>query len=252
MRQYVLPPSYDGEALLNLEKKDSQYFIKVLRLKKGDKIIARDNKGKIYQLILIDNDNTSCSLSVAPIESVEEGESTDSLPSFSGKYPLIHLFQCTCKGKKNDGIIRMATEMGVQSITLVQSNFCVSKKDNKDNSRFKTIIKEAIQQSGSPIPTTFNDVIKLEELPNIWKHKLLFFHQSELKDQKSLYTLLMDFPLDEPIGLLIGSEGGLSKEECNLLINSGFDPVLLKTNILRAETASIAAISAIHTLLMEK
>lgn len=252
MRQYVLPSTYAGESLLNLEKKDSQYFIKVLRLKKGDKIIARDNKGKIYQLILIDYDNSTCSLSVSPIDSIAEGESTDSLPSYSGKYPLIHLFQCTCKGKKNDGIIRMATEMGVQSITLVQSKFCVSKKDKKDNSRFNTIIKEAIQQSGSPIVTTFNDVIKIEELPNIWKHKLLFFHQSELDNQKSLHSLIENFPIDEPIGILIGSEGGLSKEECKLLINSGFEPVLLKTNILRAETASIAAISAIHTLLMER
>ena len=252
MRQYILPPTYDGEALLNLEKKDSQYFIKVLRLKKGDKIIARDNKGKIYQLILIDGDSDSCSLSVEPLDSIQDGESTDTLPSYSGKYPQIHLFQCTCKGKKNDGIVRMATEMGVQSITLVQSRYCVSKKDKKDNSRFNSIIKEAIQQSGSPVPTTFNDVIKIEQLPSIWKHKLLFFHQSELEEQKDLHTLLKNFPLDEPIGVLIGSEGGLSKDECNLLINSGFDPVLLKTNILRAETASIAAISAIHTLLMEK
>lgn len=252
MRQYVLPSNYDGESLLNLNKKDSQYFIKVLRLKKGDKIIARDIKGNIYQLVLLDYDNTSCTLSSSPIDCLDEGESTDSMPSYSGKYPLIHLFQCTCKGKKNDGIIRMATEMGVQSISLVQSKFCISKKDKKDNTRFNTIIKEAIQQSGSPIVTTFNDVIKIEDIPKIWKHKLLFFHQSELSNQKDLKTLLKDFQIDQPIGILIGSEGGLSKEECTMLINNGYDPVLLKTNILRAETASIAAISAIHTLIMEK
>lgn len=252
MRQYVLPSSYKGENFLTLEKKDSQYFIKVLRLKKGDKIIARGEDGKIYQLTLLDYDKTSCTLSSIPISSIEDGESTDSLPSFKGKYPKIHLFQCTCKGKKNDGIVRMATEMGVTSITLVQSKHCISKKDNKDNNRLETIIKEAKQQSGSPIPTTFGGVIKIQDLPKVWKDKLIFFHQTGLDNQKDLNTLLTNFPIDKPIGILIGPEGGLSDDECNILINSGFDPVLLKTNILRAETASICAISAIHTLLMEK
>lgn len=252
MRQYVLPSSYEGESILTLEKKDSQYFIKVLRLKKDDKIIAIDKDGKIYQLTLVDYDKTSCTLTSTPLSTIEEGKSTDSLPSFTGQYPNIHLFQCTCKGKKNDTIIRMATEMGVAAITLVQSNHCISKKDKKDNTRLETIIKEAKQQSGSPIPTTFRGVIKIEELPKIWKHKLLFFHQTGLDNQKDLKTLLVDFPLKDPIGILIGPEGGLSDDECEMLIASGFDPVLLKTNILRAETASICAISAIHTLLMEK
>jgi 16S rRNA (uracil1498-N3)-methyltransferase len=252
MRQYVLPSSYKGESILTLEKKDSQYFIKVLRLKKGDKIIARDEEGKIYQLILVDYDRTSCTLSSTPLSTVEDGKSTDTLPSFSGLYPKIHLFQCTCKGKKNDAIVRMATEMGVTSITLVQSNHCISKKDKKDNTRLEAIIKEAKQQSGSPIPTTFDGVIKIDELPKIWKDKLIFFHQTGLNNQKDLKTLLSDFPLDSPIGILIGPEGGLSDDECKMLIRNSFDPVLLKTNILRAETASICAISAIHTLLMER
>ncbi len=252
MRQYVLPSSYDGESTLTLEKKDSQYFIKVLRLKVGDKIVAISNEGKTYQLTLIDFDKTSCTLSSIPLKSTEEGESTDSLPSFSGQYPNIHLFQCTCKGKKNDGIIRMATEMGVRSITLVQSKYCISKKDKKDNSRYETIIKEAKQQSGSPIPTTFNEVIKIEDLPKIWKDPLIFFHQSKVESQKDLKTLLKDFPIDRPIGILIGSEGGLSDAECDMLMRADFNPVLLKTNILRAETASICAISAVHTLLTER
>lgn len=252
MRQYVLPSSYNGESIFKLEKKDSQYFIKVLRLKIGDKIIARAVDGKIYQLTLVDYDNSSCSVSSHPIDSTDDGESTDSLPSYKGKYPDIHLFQCTCKGKKNEGIIRMATEMGVASITLIQSKYCISKKDKKDNQRLETIIKEARQQSGSPIATTFNGVMKIDQLPKTWNHKLIFFHQTGLDNQKDLKTILQDFNKDEPIGILIGSEGGLSDDECNMLIAKGFEPVLLKTNILRAETASICAISAVHTLLMEK
>lgn len=252
MRQYVLPSFYKGEDVLTLSKKDSQYFIKVLRLKKGDKIIARDKEGKIYQLTLISFDKSSCTLNSFEIKDKKEGISTDSLPEYEGPYPSLHLFQSICKGKKNDTIIRMATEIGATSITLIQSQFCISKKDKSNLSRYENIIKEAIQQSGSPINTEFKGILDIKELPKIWKGPLFFFHQSGLKDQKSLKELVQDININTPIGILIGPEGGFSDKECDLLISSGFSPVLLKTNILRAETASICALSAIHTLLLEK
>lgn len=252
MRQYMLPSFYNGESTLTLDKKDSQYFIKVLRLKIDDKIIARDINGKLFQLTLIAYDKNSCTLSSSPLNNLKEGETTDSLPEYEGPYPKLHLFQASCKGKKNEGIIRMATEIGVKSITLVQSRYCISKKENSNTQRYENIIKEAIQQSGSPITTTFNGVVDIKTLMDSWKKPLVFFHQSKLEKQKSLNEIISQLSLDDDIGVLIGPEGGFSDEECSLLMEKGFEPVLLKTNILRAETAAICALSAIHTLFMEK
>ena len=51
------------------------------------------------------------------------------------------------------------------------------------------------------------------------------------------------------ISLFIGSEGGFSDEECEAAEGKGIVPVLLNTNILRAETAAIYAVAGVQTLL---
>ena len=252
MRQYVLPSTFNGEPQLKLKGKDSQYFIKVLRLKTGDKIFARDVQGSPYQLTLLSYDKHSCLIEVNKLDKGESFTSTDELPSFLGKYPKLHLYQCVCKGKKNDTIIKMATELGVHSITLIQSKFCIAKKDNSNTKRYETIIKEAIQQSGSPIITKFNKVVDFKNFIESLDFPLLFFHQTDLDNNNSLREKIKHLDLDTHIGILIGPEGGLSDEECDLLLEKGGIPVMLKTNILRAETAAIVGLSAIHTLMMER
>ena len=146
----------------------------------------------------------------------------------------------------------MATELRVSSITLIQSEHCIAKKESSNISRYETIIKEAIQQSGSPIITTFNGVLNFKDFVNSLNIPLLFFHQIALNNKISLKEKLQEYNLNKPIGILIGPEGGLSDKECNLLLEKDCFPVLLKTNILRAETAAIVALSTIHTLIMEK
>lgn len=251
MRQYILPDYFQGEKLLKLKGKDSQYFIKILRLKKGDKIFARDKKGESYQLTLVNFDKSSCSVQIEKLNKGDDFETTDAMPSYIGEYPDLNLFQCSCKGKKNETIIKMATELGVSSITLIQSEHCISKKDSSNNTRYETIIKEAIQQSGSPIITKFNGVLNFKDFVESLNIPLFFFHQVAINNKTSLKEKLQEYNFNTPIGILIGPEGGLSDKECNLLIEKGCFPVMLKTNILRAETASIVALSAIHTLIME-
>lgn len=262
MRQYLLDSSFTGEQKnLILTDKESQYLTKALRLKVGDRLLGRDRAGKTWLLKLEQIGKNSCILSVSPSGEDEEEVATDSLPSYKGKYPRIFLYQCLCKGKKNEMIVRQATEIGVEEITLVQSKFCVKEFSHKrDNSlgaqkdRLEGQIKEAIQQSGSPIPTHLSEeVIALSDLPQQWGNKgpFIFFHQSARAQQQSLPQLLSTIQSDTPIAMLIGSEGGLSDDECAFLEGSGFTPVMLKGNILRSETAAIYALSTIQVLMAE-
>ena len=50
----------------------------------------------------------------------------------------------------------------------------------------------------------------------------------------------------EGVRLLIGSEGGLSPEEIAMTETEGFTEVLLGKRVLRTETASLAAITALQ------
>ncbi len=262
MRQYLLPPGYQGENSLVLEGKESQYLTKVLRLKIGQQILGRDAKGNRYVLKLTDIARHSCTLSCSVAEDQDPVQSTDELPSFQGPYPNLVLLQCLCKGKKEEQIVRQATEIGVHTIALVSSRYCVTdlseKKESALFSRFDRLeaqIKEAIQQSGSPVPTQLERrVIPLSELPSWWNGRGLglFFHQSSRPNmQQTLATLVRDLPSETPIAVLIGPEGGFSDEECRFLEDHGFTAVLLRTNILRSETAGIYALSALQVLMTE-
>ncbi len=263
MRQYVLPKTFRGEPSLVLKEKESQYLSKVLRLKEGQQILGRDQEGKVYQLTIEKISKQQCTLSCHQVKEDASVQTTDALPSYSGPYPNLTLMQCLCKGKKEDQIVRQATEIGTREIMLIQSRYCVpnlsSKNEKALGNRFERLnrqVKEAIQQSGSPIPTEIiPEVITLSELPTWWNNRgpVLFFHQSKrYETQKTLHEIVGNLPIETPIALLVGPEGGFSEEECTTLEDAGFHPVLLRTNILRSETAGIYALSAIQTIMTEK
>ena len=72
-------------------------------------------------------------------------------------------------------------------------------------------------------------------------------HQSSRGDTISLSKALSLIE-EKQVSIIIGSEGGISDEECEALEGLGATPVLLSTNILRAETAGIFAVGAIETI----
>jgi len=255
MRQYVLPKTFHGEETVTLSEKEAKYLTKVLRFRVGQQFSGIDASGTIWDVTIMEGNKLRC----APAENGKPRTTSDTLPAFLGPYPHLHLYQCLCKGKKDEDIVRAATEIGVETITFVQSRFCtvdLSEKTGKAltsrNERLEAIIKEALQQSGSPVPTTLTErILTITDISQTAKGTKLFFHQSPIGDT-SLPALLATIPpKEQEVSLLVGSEGGFSDEECRFLIKDGFRPVLLKTNILRAETAAIYALSACQVLLTE-
>jgi 16S rRNA (uracil1498-N3)-methyltransferase len=56
-------------------------------------------------------------------------------------------------------------------------------------------------------------------------------------------------PMQEPIVLAIGPEGGIEADELEALVSAGFRPVRLGPTILRFETAAVAALAIARTAL---
>lgn len=258
MRLFLLPKSFNGEPSLTLTGKEYNYLVRALRLKEGHKIMGRDAKGGLWELTIAHIDKNSCILTAEA--SNKAIEYTDALPQEKPLKPII-LYQCIPKGRKLDDIIKKATETGVLAIVLVNSENCVANLKGKEEaklSRFDSIVKEAIQQSGSLVPTVVDGPIDLKDIPRDLERRAkgnktlgLVLHQCRLKEDQSdlLSTISMVKNFEGTTALLVGAEGGLTDKECQLLLDAGFKAILLKTNILRCETASIYAIGAIQTLL---
>ena len=247
MRLYLLPDSFEGGSSIELSGKDYHYLINVLRYKIGTKFLGRDRNGHVYNLSIINIDENSCILNIKD----SKLEKT--------VLPKIKLYQCICKGKKMDLIIRQATEAGISKIIPVNSDFAVAKLEKNNTGkieRWKKITREAIQQSGSIVNTQICSQINIDEIKELsYSDKAtdveeigLFFHQEKL-GTGTIHEYLSTKPTS--ISLLIGPEGGLSEREIEVLNIKKFKSVYLKTNILRAETAALYAVSAVQTILLE-
>ena len=255
MRLFLLPSSFDKGPSLELTGKDYNYLIKALRLKRGQEIMGRDRDGGLWNLRIESIGKTSCILSATPAEILEE--KTDALPQMRPLKPIV-LYQCLPKGRKADEIIKKATEAGVSDIVLVKSRNCVADLDGKEGSRlsrYDAIVTEAIQQSGSVVPTRVHGVLPFKDIAKDFEtrgkglnHLGIILHQVKLSEnQDDLVSCLDGF--DGITAIVVGPEGGLEEEECSLLMAEGFRAVTLRTNILRCETASIYAIGAVQTIL---
>ena len=187
--------------------------------------------------------------------------------SICGFGTIIWLLQCMPKASKLDSIIRQCTEIGVEKIFPIASDRSVYEKtENASNklNRWERIIKEARQQSASPINTQIFKPQKmaqtLKNVQSLIENITISNKNDEFKicklvlteapiDKKALHTFLAQKP--NLVLIAVGSEGGISPNELNELFDFGFKPLHLQCNVLRAETAAIYAVSSVQILMTE-
>jgi 16S rRNA (uracil1498-N3)-methyltransferase len=226
-------------------------------MKEGSCFAARDATGAFWDITIAAIDKGECRLACKRA-GAEPASVTDSLPSYRGPFPEIHLYQCLCKGKKMEQIIRQTTELGVTRIIPVSSEYCVvdiSGKEEDRRNKYGAVAKEALQQCGSSIMTEVAEPIDISMIVSEWDNRglAMVLHQVAVDNQSSLSDLLESHAKSHPrtpVALVVGSEGGFSEKEVDLLVAGGFYPVLLKTNILRAETAAVVSVALTQQLLV--
>ena len=195
---------------------DVNHIKNVLRLEKGDWIIACDKEGMDYVSRISD---ISSERVVLNIEKVQDSDTE--LPC------KIVLFQGLPKKDKMEFIIQKAVELGVSKIVPVAMKRCVvrldDKKADKKAKRWQTIAEAAAKQSGRGI---------IPEVTN------------ELQDgiEKSR-EIVKEGCTKKSVGIFIGPEGGFEKEEVEEAVSRGIKPISLGKRILRTETAGIAVVS---------
>lgn len=259
MRQYISQKNLDSDGLLTIIGKDYRYLRNVLRLVSGDMIHVRLPSGELQPMTvcLVDEKAKKITLQVCDIAEGEQigenqPEETDSIESTE-----FILFMAVPKSSKFDLIVRQATECGVVKIVPVQTEFSQNggEKMNFRGERFERIIKEARQQSGSPVNTQIENCVTLKEACEIWKNECENLSESEklavVLYERNDSTVSIKCSCEKKqnlkkVALFCGSEGGISPEEVKSLCDAGFSAVHLKTNILRCETAALYGIAALQ------
>ncbi len=239
MHRFYADPGRCDSDLVFLSPEDARHALTVLRLKPGQHVeIVKD--ALRWDAVLVSADRQDVSLRIlAPLPSTE--------PRLS-----VTLFQGIPKSDKMDLIVQKATELGASRIVPVMLNRCVSRPDPKDTDRkldrWRKIAREAGKQSGRCViprimaPVTLTDLKNVESPPEMnvvpWEEADGFGPLAFRESNPSLSSL----------GILIGPEGGIEKDEIDFLRTLGFVPVTLGKRILRTETAGLAAISSFMAL----
>ncbi|MEW6602661.1 MAG: RsmE family RNA methyltransferase, partial [Nitrospirota bacterium] len=196
---------------------------------------------------------------------------------YSVESPIsITLVQGIAKGEKMDLIIQKATELGVRNIVPLITVHAEVRHTEK-LARWRKIAISASQQSGRDKVPEITEPVKFAEfmdqgacflteeninsvipvkkgiqktkdldsciLRNDNMGKIIF---SEEYKTRNLKQVLKDFQNTKEITIVIGPEGGFSKEEVDKAVEKGFMETSLGPRILRTETAPIAAISVIQ------
>lgn len=264
MRQFVIETEPDSKGMIYLSGKDFKYIRQVLRLNTGDMIkVACKAKTFDTTLCSIDDNKKKLVLQVCDTQpDVQVQEKPDS------SKPEFWLLQFIPKPQKMELIVRQAVENGTSVIIPVMGEYTQKGSENilgKKSERIDRIIREARQQSGSPVETKVLDPVTLTEALRIISEKEEDVRAADKSSVKiSLYERNVDsVTMHEAVSstatakktgfavAAIGCEGGISPDEINLLKEAGFSTVHFDVNILRCETASLYGMAALQTTVLE-
>lgn len=308
MRQFVSARMPDSQGRIPLSDKENRYLVRVLRLRSGDSIDVRLSDGTLVAMNLCiagkdvylalpagmraDTGTYTgirqCSTDEQLCIATEESAHAKALPCASGDFAL-WLFQFLPKAHKMDLIVRQAAECGVFKIVPVISEYSPPSSAKGRAERWKRIVREARQQSGSAVATEVTEPLKAEQALALWngadgeqsctdagtyssasgrtcaafmlsekpaqktgESGSVFFHiGAAARAKKSGSVNVHSAALFSRIALAVGCEGGISPAERTLFEQNGFMPIHLKTNILRSETAALYGLAAIQNAVTE-
>jgi 16S rRNA (uracil1498-N3)-methyltransferase len=231
----------NGDDVL-LPETESRHISKSLRLHVGSQIQLFDGTGMRYLAEITSLDRQITARILTADEDQQEGNI------------LLHVGQAMLKNAKMDFLVEKCTELGVATFTPFVSSRCQGKIDeehrgDKRQQRWQRIVESACKQCSRPRPMKLENTLSLAGLCSVPRQepytlRLLFWEEEK---ETSLHDLS---PLTEynQIHLLLGPEGGFSKEEVQLATSSGYQSISLGPRILRAETATVSAISIIRYL----
>lgn len=203
--------------------------LRVMRPLAGDVVTLIDGKGHLAEAHISEITKRTCDLIIDKVDYFNP-------PSFE-----IIIAQAIPKKTKIDFILEKGTELGMTKILLFPGDY--SEKDQFSESqliRHEKLIIAALKQSGS----LWKPKIEIGETIYHWKNLEYPIYFGDLRENAPPFlSLWKKNPPSKGAIFVVGPEKGLSEKEIKHLESLGGQGVGLNANILRTETAAIAAIT---------
>jgi len=220
---------------INLSAIASHHVINVMRLKVNSNLNVFNASGEFTAIII------SITNKIAQVK-VNEKLNTSTESNCE-----ITLLQAITRRERMDYSIQKATEMGVACIQPVLTKHCVVKLNEKKSQQrinhWKGIALHASEQSGRLSVPIIKPILT-------WDNALQ--EHSDTDTLKLIFALAASKPLKSierqtsKVLLALGPVGGFSQHEVKSAVENEYQAIKLGPRILRAETATTAALTAIQ------
>lgn len=222
---------------VELTERETNYLGNVLRLKRGDRVLAFDGRGHERQGAI-----ASLTRRGGELELLEHVEP---LPESALDLTLI---QALPKTEAMDFVVQKITELGVKSLWPVTTDFSVVRLDEgraaKRLAHWQRVAQSACEQCGRHRPPEIRSPMSLEdalaEIPAGASRLLL--------DARSGAALETSPHPQGSVFAMVGPEGGFSPTDLDTVAAAEFTRVRLGPRTLRAETAALAFCALLQAL----
>jgi 16S rRNA (uracil1498-N3)-methyltransferase len=218
-----------------LDDKGARHLVQALRLKSGDSCVLFDGSGRDFSATLTQAGKRGCR---ARVDEMLREEPPATLQ--------LHLVIGISRGERMDFSIQKAVELGVNAITPVFTersmvNLTAARLRNRVE-HWQGVIRHACEQSGR------SRLAQLHAPQALTDWLTDFAGRGLMLDHRADATLVGQPPPDKRLTLLVGPEGGLSRNERQGAQSRGMQGVRLGPRILRTETAPLAALAVAQAL----
>ena len=210
-----------------LDKSQSHYLNKVMRIKENEFFSLFNNKGEWEAKIL------KISKGLVEFEIIKQLRQKENMKDLWLAFSPI-------KSNYQNFMIQKATELGVTKFLPIIFDRTIVRSINVE--RLKKIVIEASEQSNRINIPSIEQTQNLESFLNSNLVNLIFtdLNSTNKKIDKSKLT-------NKPICIIVGPEGDFSELEREKIHSfKGVQAIKISENILRAETAVISAISIVN------
>ena len=235
MIRLLVPSAAQGQ--VSVDGPRHHYLLNVLRLKAGDALEVFDGEGLAFDGKVVSLGQLGGVLLLGPGREAPRPRS-------------ITIVQGLPRAEKLELVLQKGTELGASAFAPSGCARCVVKLDGKEEAklaRWQRIVEEAARQCGRAT------------VPHVFPARPLLAAVAALPGDPALLVLDEEeraLPLStavaslgaRPLALIIGPEGGLTREEVNALVAKGAIGVTLGRLVLRTETAALAALAVLRHL----
>jgi len=221
---------------------NAKHLITTLRVRCGDQIVVCDGQCIDYY---------------CEIAEISSGKNKQCILTIISEHPVLEpqlditLYQALPKSNKMEYIIQKCVEMGIYSIVPIYTdNSSIKEISQSKMTRYRKISEAAAKQSMRGFIPHISEPLALEQAITASAQKALVFAPYENERQVSLKDLLLknDLARISSAAFFIGSEGGFSDREIDMLTRANISRISLGARILRTETAGFAILTILMYL----